>query len=87
MAAVNTKTPPVTDDSFAADVDQAKGLVLVDFWAVWCGPCQMVAPVLEQLAGEYEGRARIVKLDVDSNQRTAMKYTKTNTSGVKINVG
>jgi len=74
MAGVNTKTPPVTDDSFAADVDQAKGLVLVDFWAVWCGPCQMVAPVLEQLAGEYDGRVKIVKLDVDSNQRTSMKY-------------
>jgi len=74
MAGVNTKTPPVTDDSFAVDVDQAKGLVLVDFWAVWCGPCQMVAPVLEQLAGEYDGRVKIVKLDVDSNQRTSMKY-------------
>ncbi len=74
MPGVNTKTPAVTDDSFAADVDQSKGLVLVDFWAVWCGPCQMVAPVLEQLAGEYDGKARILKLDVDSNQRTSMKY-------------
>ena len=64
----------MTDDSFTADVDQSKGLVLVDFWAVWCGPCQAVAPVLEQLASEYDGKARILKLDVDSNQRTSLKY-------------
>ena len=67
-------TVAVTDDSFVSSVEKAPGLVLVDFWAVWCGPCQMVAPVLEQLAGEYDGRAKIVKLDVDSNQRTSMKY-------------
>ena len=48
--------------------------MLVDFWAVWCGPCQIVAPVLEQLAGEYAGRVKVVKLDVDTNQRTSMKF-------------
>jgi thioredoxin 1 len=74
MAGVNTKTAAVKDDTFAADVDQSKGLVLVDFWATWCGPCHMVAPVLEQLAGQYDGRAKILKLDVDSNQKTAMRF-------------
>ena len=74
MAGVNASTAPVKDDTFAAEVEQSKGLVLVDFWATWCGPCLMVAPVLEQLAGQYDGRARILKLDVDSNQKTAMRF-------------
>ncbi|HSC58274.1 MAG TPA: thioredoxin [Gemmatimonadales bacterium] len=64
----------VTDDSFGPVVEQGKGLVLVDFWATWCGPCLAVAPVLEQLAGEYAGKARITKVDVDQNQKTAMRY-------------
>lgn len=64
----------VTDDTFAAEVEQGKGLVLVDFWATWCGPCLAVAPLLEQLAGEYDGKARITKVDVDQNQKTAMRF-------------
>lgn len=64
----------VTDSTFASEIEQSTGLVLVDFWATWCGPCQVVAPILEQLAGEYAGRAKIAKLDVDANQRTAMRY-------------
>lgn len=64
----------VTDATFASEIEQSSGLILVDFWATWCGPCQVVAPVLDQLAGEYNGRARIAKLDVDSNQRTAMRF-------------
>lgn len=68
------KTAAVGDDTFASMVDQSKGLVLVDFWAAWCGPCLMIAPVLEQLAGQYAGRVTILKLDVDSNQRTAMRF-------------
>jgi thioredoxin 1 len=71
---VQGKTAPVSDDSFGASVDQSKGLVLVDFWATWCGPCLTVAPVLEQLAGLYAGRAQILKLDVDSNPKTAMRF-------------
>ena len=75
MPGTNVKTAPVTDASFAADVEQSTGLVLVDFWATWCGPCLMIAPSLEQLASEYEGRGvRILKLDVDENQRTAMRF-------------
>ena len=64
----------VTDDTFATEVEQGKGLVLVDFWATWCGPCLAVAPLLEQLAGEFAGKARITKVDVDQNQKTAMRF-------------
>ena len=64
----------VTDATFSSEIEQSSGLVLVDFWATWCGPCQVVAPVLDQLAGAYAGRARVAKLDVDSNQRTAMRF-------------
>lgn len=64
----------MTDDNFTAEVEQTKGLVLVDFWATWCGPCQIIAPMLEQLAGEYGGRLKVAKLDVDENQRTSMRF-------------
>lgn len=74
MTATNGATRAVTDDDFTAEVEQAKGLVLVDFWATWCGPCQFVAPILEQLAGEYGGRLKVAKLDVDENQRTSMRF-------------
>ncbi|HUG28367.1 MAG TPA: thioredoxin [Gemmatimonadales bacterium] len=67
-------TVAVTDDTFATAVEQATGLVLVDFWAEWCGPCKMIAPTLEQLATEYAGKMTIAKLDVDTNQRTSMKF-------------
>ena len=69
-----TNAVEVTDATFASEIEQSSGLVLVDFWATWCGPCQVVAPVLDQLAGEYAGKARVAKLDVDSNQRTAMRF-------------
>jgi thioredoxin 1 len=70
----NGNVAPVTDAEFAAEIEGAKGLALVDFWATWCGPCRMVAPVMEQLAREYEGRIKIAKLDVDANQQTAMRF-------------
>ncbi len=64
----------VTDATFQAEVEQQAGLVLVDFWAEWCGPCRVIAPVLEQIAGEYAGKLRITKLDVDANQQTPMRF-------------
>ena len=64
----------VTDASFEDDVLKAGSPVLVDFWAAWCGPCKMIAPVLEELAGEYDGRLKICKMDVDSNTETPGKF-------------
>ena len=64
----------VTDESFNDDVITADGPVLVDFWAAWCGPCKMIAPVLDQLAVEYEGKLKICKMDVDSNKETPTKF-------------
>ena len=74
MTATNTQLTHVTDANFAQEVEGATGLVLVDFWATWCGPCQAIAPVLEQLAAEHGGKVRVAKLDVDSNQQTTMRF-------------
>ncbi|NYZ61146.1 thioredoxin [Luteimonas deserti] len=63
-----------TDSDFEATVLQSDVPVLVDFWAPWCGPCKMIAPALDELAGDYAGRAKVVKVDVDQNQATALKY-------------
>ncbi len=63
-----------TDDNFETEVLKSDKPVLVDFWAVWCGPCKMIAPIVEELAGEYEGKAKVGKLDVDNNQESAIKY-------------
>ena len=71
---MSENTMAVTDTTFDGEVSNAKGLVLVDFWAAWCGPCRMIAPTLEALAKEYAGKIKITKLDVDANQPTAMKY-------------
>jgi thioredoxin 1 len=64
----------VSDETFQAEIEEHVGLAVVDFWAEWCGPCRVIAPSLDQLAAEYTGRAKVTKLDVDANQRTAMKY-------------
>jgi len=64
----------VTDATFESEVVKSDVPVLVDFWAVWCGPCKMIAPVLNELAEEYDGRLKIVKLDVDNNNKTAMQF-------------
>ncbi len=65
----------VGDNDFDQTVLQAAMPVLVDFWAAWCGPCRMVAPIVEELAEEYEGRINFTKLDVDQNPKTAAKYS------------
>jgi thioredoxin 1 len=64
----------VTDATWEAEVEKQAGLTIVDFWAAWCGPCRMVAPIMEQLAGEYAGRIKVIKMDVDDNQRTTMRF-------------
>lgn len=64
----------LNDDTFKNEVLEADVPVLVDFWAVWCGPCRMVAPIVEELAGEYAGRAKVAKVDVDAAQNTAAEF-------------
>jgi len=64
----------VTVDSFEKEVLQSSMPVLVDFWAPWCGPCQMLGPTIDELAGEYDGKAKVVKVNVDENQQLASKY-------------
>jgi thioredoxin 1 len=63
-----------SDADFATTVLASEEPVLVDFWAPWCGPCKMIAPALDELASEYAGRAKVVKIDIDQNRATAMKY-------------
>jgi thioredoxin 1 len=63
-----------TDNNFEQEVINSDKPVLIDFWAVWCGPCKIIAPIVEELASEYEGKAKIGKLDVDENNQTSIKY-------------
>lgn len=67
-------TAAVTDSSFAADVLSSSTPVLVDFWAEWCGPCRAIAPALEEISTEMEGKIKVVKLNIDENPDAAVKY-------------
>jgi thioredoxin 1 len=69
-----THPTAVTDDTFGQEIEQHHGLAVVDFWATWCGPCHAVAPIMEQLAHEFDGKVKITKLDVDTNQKTMMRF-------------
>ena len=64
----------ISDDSFENDVLQADLPVLVDYWAEWCGPCKMIAPILDEVASEYDGKLKVTKLNIDENNQTAPQY-------------
>ncbi len=70
-----TKSVTVTDDTFTSTIEDVEGLAIVDFWAEWCGPCRIVGPIVEELAGEYADRGVVVgKVDVDENPGTASRF-------------
>lgn len=69
-----SSTLAVTDVNFEAEIEKHTGLAVVDFWATWCGPCRLIGPIIDQLATEYSGKAKVAKLDVDSNIKTASRF-------------
>ena len=71
---MSEKIVHVTDDSFESEVLQSAAPVLVDYWAEWCGPCKMIAPVLDEIADEYAGRLKLAKLNIDDNPNTPPRY-------------
>lgn len=71
---MSSKITHINDESFAAEVLNASGPVLIDYWAEWCGPCKMIAPLLDEIANEYDSRVKVVKLNVEEHPETASKY-------------
>ncbi len=73
---MSTRAEPITitDANFSEEIESADGLAMVDFWAEWCGPCRIVGPIVEQLAGEYAGTLKVGKLDVDENPRVTQRF-------------
>lgn len=71
---MSDKIVHVTDDTFEDEVVNAEGPVLVDYWADWCGPCKMIAPILDEIAEQYEGRLKVAKLNIDENPNTPPKF-------------
>ncbi len=69
-----SKPIELTDSNFSDEVENSDSTVLVDFWAEWCGPCRMVGPIVDELAGEYEGKAKVGKVNVDHNPEISVKY-------------
>jgi thioredoxin 1 len=79
-----SNTRAVTDDTFEAEVLNSEKTIMVDFWAEWCGPCRAVSPILDQIAAEHADKLEIVKLNVDDNPQTAMKYRITSIPAMKV---
>lgn len=73
MASENVVT--ITDENFEAEIASAKGVALLDFWATWCGPCMRIGPIVDEVADEYKGKAKICKLDTDNNPQTPTKFS------------
>lgn len=71
---MSANTVAVTDSSFEQDVLKAEGPVLVDFWAEWCGPCKMIAPALEEIGAEFQGRVKVAKVNIDSNPESPTQF-------------
>ena len=74
MIMASDKVVHLTADNFEEEVENSSLPVLVDFWAVWCGPCKMIAPIIDQLADEFDGKVKIAKLNVDENRELAMRF-------------